>query len=287
MVGENRSGRHFRSLIGWADQLIIHISNVWWYRFHSNPLHLFAWLWKRKYRFWIHGSVWSSSLGPTSDRRESHTLLRTALETVGFNKPAWVRIHSTVWCQGWLTILSIIQGRQAYALSVRLCEHKPLLVNALALLALPIGSAFTLLSGSEELEAPKLLVIKHICITVTLSIVRGDCRCIGDWFVWGGGSDPRSWEQCTPHWGKLRSGAYRGPYRRIQFSNFDEIVHKGSVFCHTYHTCITLFLAKCDLLSGTFINDLRNSSHKSHFFTPNSKSSCMYPNKVWLVWQIS
>ena len=102
-----------------------------------------------------------------------------ARETVGINKPA---------CQDTLdslmprlvTILSIIQGRQAYALMVRLCEHKPLLVNALALLALPIGSAFTLLSGSEELEAPKLLNINDICITVTLSKVRGDCRCMCD-----------------------------------------------------------------------------------------------------------
>ena len=102
-----------------------------------------------------------------------------ARETVGINKLA---------CQDPLdslmprlvTILSIIQGRQAYALSVRLCEHKPLLINALALLALPIGSAFTLLSGSEELEAPKLLNIKHICNQALMTVGRGDCRCIGD-----------------------------------------------------------------------------------------------------------
>jgi len=137
---------------------------------------------RENHRFWIHGSFWSSSLGPTSDRRESHTLLRTALETVGFNKPA---------CQDPLdslmprlvTILSIIQGRQAYALSVRLCEHKSLLINALALLALPIGSVFTLLSGSEELEAPKLLNINHICNMSLTARIRGVRRCMGDWFI--------------------------------------------------------------------------------------------------------
>ena len=73
----------------------------------------------------------------------------------------------------WVTILSNIQGRQANALIGSLCEHKPLLINALALLALPIGSVFTLLSESEELEAPKLLNIKDIRITAELSKVRG------------------------------------------------------------------------------------------------------------------
>ena len=62
---------------------------------------------------------------------------------------------------------------------VRLCEHKSLLINALALLALSIGSVFTLLSESEEAVLPKLLYIKDICIIATLSKVRGDCRCIG------------------------------------------------------------------------------------------------------------
>lgn len=56
---------------------------------------------------------------------------------------------------------------------VRLCEHKPLLINALALLALPIGSAFTLLSGTEEALLRKLFCTKDICITLTLSKVRG------------------------------------------------------------------------------------------------------------------
>ena len=79
-----------------------------------------------------------------------------------------------------MTGLSIIQGRQAYALMVRLCEHNPLLINALALLALPIGPVFTLLLESEELEAPKLLIIKHICNQALITEGCGDCRCIGD-----------------------------------------------------------------------------------------------------------
>ena len=48
--------------------------------------------------------------------------------------------------------------------------------------------------------------------------------------------------------------------------------------CHTYHTCITLFRDKCDLLTSTFINDLRNSSHKSHFFWPPTVY-LLYPPK--------
>lgn len=38
-------------------------------------------------------------------------------------------------------------GSTSVRLSVKLCEHKPLLINALALLALPIGFAFTLILG--------------------------------------------------------------------------------------------------------------------------------------------
>ena len=64
----------------------------------------------------------------------------------------------------------------------RFCVRRNLLlINALALLLYHIGSGFSQTIESEEALLPKLLITKHICITATLSKVRGDCRCIGDW----------------------------------------------------------------------------------------------------------
>jgi hypothetical protein len=55
---------------------------------------------------------------------------------------------------------------------------KSLSDSALALARTRIGSAFTLLSGSEELEAPKLLIVNHICNQALITEGCGDCRCM-------------------------------------------------------------------------------------------------------------
>lgn len=87
-------------------------------------------------------------------------------------------------------------------------------------------------------------------------------------------------------WGKLRRRNIQSPILLIQFSIFGLLVNVLSVvscnfgcFGHTGHTLVTLFSRRCDLLRYTIINDLRNWSHKSHFFPEKKIIACTPLNK--------